>query len=545
MTDRARTGIGGVTPPRPVVRISDDTLALACGADHLAGAFAQAGCPVERVSSWGMHWLEPLVEVLGPEGWCGFGPAAPEDVPAILAGTSPKALGPLARHPWIASQQRLTFARAGRTRPLSLTDYQATGGWQGLTRARALGPRAVIAEIGQSGLRGRGGAGFPAGIKWQTVAEAPGAEKYVVCNADEGDSGTFADRMVMEGDPFQLLEGLAIAAHAVGAGRGYIYIRSEYPQAIAKLNAAIALAADLLAPLMIEVRVGAGAYVCGEETALLNSLEGKRGEVRAKPPLPAREGLFGCPTVINNVLTLTAAAHILADAGARNYARLGIDRSRGTMPIQLAGNIRHGGLYETAFGISLDELVHGIGGGTASGRPVKAVQVGGPLGAYIPPSQFHLPFDYEAYAGADALIGHGGITVFDDSADMSALARFAFHFCAVESCGKCTPCRIGSIRGVELIDRIRASRPAPVPVLAPAAEAPAAAAPPLARAADQVELLPQMHNADKTGRTRTAEFALLEDLCETMRFGSLCALGGFTPYPVRSALRHWPEDFAR
>lgn len=507
-----------MTPAPAIVRISDDALALACGADAVAAEFVAAGCTVERVSSWGMHWLEPLVEIAGQ----GYGPATPADVPNILAGTSTKAIGTIAAHPFLARQRRLTFARAGCTRPLSLEDYTANGGWVGLDRARSLSSEQVVAEVTASGLRGRGGAGFPAGIKWQTVLDAPGAEKYVVCNADEGDSGTFADRMLMEGDPFQLLEGIAIAAHAVGARRGYIYVRSEYPHAVAKLNAAIELAGARLAPLAIEVRVGAGAYVCGEETSLLNSIEGKRGEVRAKPPLPALKGLFGCPTVVNNVLTLAAVPHIMAEGGASLYAKLGIDRSKGTMPIQLAGNIKRGGLYETAFGITLGELVNEIGGGTASGRPVKAVQVGGPLGAYVHPSQFDLPFDYEAYAGADALIGHGGLVVFDDTADMGAMARFAMEFCAAESCGKCTPCRIGSTRGVELIDRIRAAAPVTV---------------------DAVSTLPQMHNARKAARSRDEDLQLLEDLCETMQFGSLCALGGFTPYPVRSALKHWPEDF--
>ena len=480
-----------------VVRISDDALALACGADDVAEAFAAAGCTVERVSSWGMHWLEPLVEIDG----MGWGLVVVADVAAILSGTSGRAIGLIAAHPFIAHQQRLTFARAGQTRPLSLDDYAATGGWAGLARATAMDPAQVVAEVTQSGLRGRGGAGFPAGIKWQTVLGAAGPRKYVVCNADEGDSGTFADRMLMEGDPFQLIEGMAIAAHAVGAGQGYIYVRSEYPHAIAKLNAAIALAAERIAPFKLEVRMGAGAYVCGEETSLLNSLEGKRGEVRAKPPLPALEGLFGCPTAVNNVLTLAAVPHVLSEGGAALYASLGVERSKGTMPIQLAGNIKHGGLYETAFGITLRELVYDVGGGTASGRPVKAVQVGGPLGAYIPPAQFDLPFDYEAYAAADALIGHGGLVVFDDSADMRQLARFAFDFCAAESCGKCTPCRIGSVRGSALIDQL---------------------------------------GSGSGGEAR----ALLDDLCETMQFGSLCALGGFTPYPVRSALHHWPEDFA-
>jgi len=501
-----------------VVRISDDALALALGADELAAAFELAGASVERTSSWGMHWLEPLVEIDG----MGFGPARIEDIPAILSCTSSKAIGPIARHPFIARQQRLTFARAGKTRPLSLKDYQSSGGWAGLTRARQLEPAEVVSEVSESGLRGRGGAGFPAGIKWRTVMEASAAEKYVVCNADEGDSGTFADRMLIEGDPFQLIEGMAIAAHAVRADHGYIYVRSEYPYAIAKLEAAIVLAQPHIAPFRLEVRVGAGAYVCGEETSLLNSIEGKRGEVRAKPPLPALEGLFGRPTVVNNVLTLAAIPHIMTEGGSNLYAQLGIDRSKGTMPVQLAGNIRHGGLYETAFGITLNELVYELGGGTASGRPVKAVQVGGPLGAYIHPSQFHLPLDYEAYATADALIGHGGIVVFDDTADMGAMARFAFEFCSAESCGKCTPCRIGSTRGVELIDRIRTGGKV---------------------MADAVEALPQMHNARKSGRSREEDLALLDDLMEAMQFGSLCALGGFTPYPVRSALKHWPEDF--
>ena len=502
-----------------IVRISDDALALACGADEVAAAFAKAGCTVERTSSWGMQWLEPLVEVDGK----GFGPATPADLAAILDGSSAKAIGTIAEHPFIAKQQRLTFARAGKTRPLNLDDYAATGGWAGLNRARAMSGEEVVAEVLASGLRGRGGAGFPAGIKWKTVAAAPGDRKYIVCNADEGDSATFADRMLMEGDPFQLVEGMTIAAHAVGAGKGYIYVRSEYPHAIAKLNAAIELAKGIIAPFELEVRVGAGAYVCGEETSLLNSIEGKRGEVRAKPPLPALKGLFGRPTVVNNVLTLAAIPHILTEGGASLYDSLGVARSKGTMPIQLAGNIKHGGLFETAFGITLGELVNDIGGGTATGRPVKAVQVGGPLGAYLAPAQFAIPFDYEAYAAADALIGHAGLTVFDDSADMSGMARFAMEFCAAESCGKCTPCRIGSTRGVELIDRIKAGGKAK---------------------ADAVEALPQMHNARKSGRSHGEEIQLLEDLCETMKFGSLCALGGFTPYPVMSALKHWPEDFA-
>jgi len=449
------------------------------------------------VSSWGMQWLEPLVEIDG----IGYGPVGVADVADILAGRA-ESIGKIAEHPFIAKQTRLTFERAGKTRPTSLEDYAATGGWAGLNAARAMSPAQICETVLESGLRGRGGAGFPAGIKWKTVHDAAGPVKYIVCNADEGDSGTFADRMVMEGDPFMLIEGMAIAGLAVGATKGYVYIRSEYPHAIAKMEAAVKLSAAIIAPFDCEVRVGAGAYVCGEETSLLNSLEGKRGEVRAKPPLPAHQGLFGKPTVINNVLTLAAVPWVLAH-GAQAYADYGMGRSKGTLPIQIAGNIKHGGLFETAFGITLGELVNDIGGGTASGRPVKAVQVGGPLGAYHPVSDFHLPIDYEAFTAANGLIGHGGIVVFDDSADMAKQARFALEFCAVESCGKCTPCRLGSTRGIETLDRIIA------------------------------------------GEAVEANIALITDLCDTMKFGSLCALGGFTPYPVLSALQHFPADFGQ
>ena len=478
-----------------IVRISDDAVAIACGADAVADAFLVAGVAVERVSSWGMQWLEPLVDIDG----VGYGPVSVDQVPDIINGTAPS-LGRIEDHPFIAKQSRLTFARAGKTRPLSLDDYYASEGWLGLAKAREMGAQATIDTVMTSGLRGRGGAGFPAGIKWQTVARADADQKYIVCNADEGDSATFADRMVMEGDPFMLIEGMAIAGFAVGADKGYVYIRSEYPHAIAKMEAAIKLSAHLVAPFVVEVRVGAGAYVCGEETSLLNSLEGKRGEVRAKPPLPALEGLFGKPTIVNNVLTLAAVPWILTHGGDA-YAAYGAGRSKGTMPIQIAGNVKHGGLYEVAFGITLGELVNDIGGGTASGRPVRCVQVGGPLGAYIPPAQFDLPLDYEAFAAADALVGHAGITVFDDTVDMAQMARFAMEFCAVESCGKCTPCRLGSTRGVETLDQIIA------------------------------------------GKNVEENLALIADLSETMKFGSLCALGGFTPYPVMSAIKHFPEDF--
>ncbi len=504
------------------IYVPGDAAAVAVGADDVARAIAiaagRSGTRVEivRNGSRGLHWLEPMVEVVTAQGRIAYGPVAASDAAAILqavaanGGEHPLRLGNPKDIPYLKNQTRLTFARCGIVDPRSLPDYRAHGGYKGLARALQMQAAALVDEVTQSGLRGRGGAGFPTGIKWKTVADTAADQKYIVCNADEGDSGTFADRMIMEGDPFVLIEGMTIAGIAVGATLGTIYVRSEYPHAIAVLNDAIAAARKdgLLGKSVagsqhafdLEVRVGAGAYVCGEETALLDSLEGKRGMVRAKPPLPAHKGLFGKPTIINNVLSL-ATVPIILEKGATFYKNFGMGKSRGTMPIQLAGNIRYPGLYETAFGVTLGELVDEIGGGTASGRPVRAVQVGGPLGAYFPRALFNVPFDYEAFAQADGLIGHGGIVVFDDTVDMAKQARFAFEFCAIESCGKCTPCRVGSTRGVEVIDRIIANR------------------------------------------DRAANTALLEDLCNTMKFGSLCALGGFTPYPVMSALTHFPEDF--
>ncbi|MGZ9810361.1 formate dehydrogenase beta subunit [Pseudoroseicyclus sp. H15] len=487
--------------------LSQDAAARALGADEVAEALASAaserGVELElvRTGSRGMVWLEPMAEVEVAGVRHAFGPLEPGDAEALLAGTCEKGQGPTEEIPFFAAQTRLTFARCGVIDPLSLEDYRAHGGLAALERARAIGAEAVLEEVMTSGLRGRGGAGFPAGIKWTTVAKAQADRKYIVCNADEGDSGTFADRMLMEGDPFTLIEGMAIAGLACNAHKGYIYIRSEYPDAIRVLGEALRIArgAQVLGTgFDIELRVGAGAYVCGEETSLLNSLEGKRGVVRAKPPLPALEGAFGAPTLVNNVLTLASVPAVLTGGGAA-YAGYGAGKSKGTMPIQIAGNVARGGLFEAPFGMSLGELVEEIGGGTRSGAPVKAVQVGGPLGAYFPPALFDTPFTYEDFDAAGGLIGHAGIVVFDDSADMVAQARFAMEFCAVESCGKCTPCRVGAVRGVETIDRIA--------------------------------------NGD------AAALPLLEDLCNTMKLGSLCALGGFTPYPVMSAVRHFPEEF--
>ncbi len=506
-----------------LVYVPCDAAALSMGADVVAAAIAQQAAQegldvrIVRNGSRGMLWLEPLVEVATPNGRIAYGPVTLEDVPFLFlagfldGGAHPLNLGITEDIEYLKRQERLTFARVGITDPQSLLDYEAHGGWRGLRNALALGGTAIVEAVMQSGLRGRGGAAFPAGIKWRTVLGAQAEQKYITCNADEGDSGTFSDRMIMEGDPFVLIEGMTIAGIAVGATRGFIYIRSEYPhaerallQAIRSAEQAGFLGADVLGSgkaFHLEVRRGAGAYICGEETAMLESLEGRRGMVRFKPPLPALQGLFGKPTVVNNVITF-ASIPVILDRGADFYRDYGAGRSRGTLPFQLAGNIKRGGLVEKAFGLTLRELLYDFGGGSASGRPIRAVQVGGPLGAYLPESQFDLPLDYEAFGAKGAMIGHGGIVAFDDTVDMAKMARYAMEFCAIESCGKCTPCRIGSIRGVETIDRL-------------------------------------LQNSE-----RGADIELFRDLCDTMINGSLCAMGGMTPFPVLSALNHFPEDFA-
>lgn len=518
------------------VYVPRDSTALSLGADRTAKAIvaeAQArGLNVELVrnGSRGLFWLEPFVEVATAQGRVAFAPVQAKDVAGLFdadfinassasAQAHPLYLGLTEELAWLKKQQRLTFARAGITDPVSLEDYIAHDGYKGLANALKLTGADIVKTVTDSGLRGRGGAAFPTGIKWNTVLGAKGEQKYIVCNADEGDSGTYSDRMVMEDDPFVLIEGMTIAGIAVGATQGYIYLRSEYPHALKTLNEAIAKAnqAGYLGSNIcgsghafhLEVRRAAGAYVCGEETSLLESLEGKRGLVRFKPPLPAIEGLFGKPTVVNNVISL-ASVPIILDKGAQFYADYGMGRSRGTLPIQLAGNIKHGGLVELAFGATLRELLYDFGGGSASGKPIRAVQVGGPLGAYLPESQFDTPLDYEEFSKIWAVLGHGGIVAFDDTVDMAKMARYAFEFCAVESCGKCTPCRIGSTRGAEVIDKITASKYSP----------------------DLV-----------SKQTHAKHIQLVRDLSDTMLNGSLCALGGMTPYPVLSAINHFPEDF--
>ena len=504
------------------VYVPCDAAALSVGADAVARAIAdeiasrRLDLAVVRNGSRGLFWLEPLVEVETPRGRIAYGPVTADAVAGLFdrgfhdGKPHPLGHGLTEEIPYLNKQERLTFARCGITDPLSLADYVSHGGYKGLERALGMGSESIVDEVTESGLRGRGGAGFPTGIKWRTVLSTAADQKYVCCNADEGDSGTYADRMIMEGDPFVLIEGMTIAGFAVGATSGYIYIRSEYPHAFRTMKRAIALAYDngyLGANVAgsgrrfdLDVRLGAGAYICGEESSMLESLEGRRGQIRPRPPVPAVAGLFGRPTVVNNVISL-ATVPIILDKGSAYYRDFGMGRSRGTLTIQLAGNIQHGGLVEKAFGLTLRQAIYDFGGGTASGRPLRAVQVGGPLGAYFPESLLDTPLDYEAFTAEKGLLGHGGIVVFDDTVDLAKQARFAMEFCALESCGKCTPCRIGSTRGVEVIDRIIAHQ------------------------------------------SRAANLELLDELCELMVDGSLCALGGLTPFPVLSAVRHFPEDF--
>ena len=505
-----------------VVYVPRDSSAVSVGADAVAAAIRGEAASrnldvtIVRNGSRGMFSREPMVEVAASAGRIAYGPVAAGDAASLfdsdfLAGREHRLrLGIAGEIPWLKSQTRLTFARAGVTDPVSLDDFIAHGGYRGLRRAIELGADTVIAEVTKSGLRGRGGAGFPTGVKWKTASDAAATPKYVVCNADEGDSGTFSDRMIMEGDPFMLIEGITIAALAVGAADGYIYLRSEYPHARRALGEAIAtaysngyLGANILGSgksFELEIRLGAGAYVCGEETAMLESIEGRRGMVRVRPPVPALEGLLGKPTVINNVVSF-ATVPLIIERGAEFFRSLGAGNSRGTMPFQLAGNAKRPGLIEAPMGVRLGEIVNDYGGGTASGAKVRAIQVGGPLGAYFTESMMDVALDFESVAARGGVLGHGGIVVFDETVDMARMARYAMEFCALESCGKCTPCRIGSIRGAELIDDIINRR----------------------RARRNLEVL--------------------RDLCETMKFGSLCALGGMAPIPVLSALKYFPGDF--
>lgn len=501
------------------VYIPCDAAALSMGADDVANAIAkQGGGTVEiiRNGSRGMLWLEPMVEVETDKGRMAYGPVSKADVVSLFTsgflegGDHKLGHGLTEEISYFKNQERLTFARVGITDPLSLLDYGAHDGLAGLKTALTMSPTEIVAQVKESGLRGRGGAGFPTGIKWETALAQTEPQKYLCCNADEGDSGTFADRMLMEGDPFCLIEGMIIGARAIGADTGYIYLRSEYPHAIKTMRRAIKIMEEAGwlgeniqgsgTTFNLSVRVGAGAYICGEESSMLESLEGKRGQVKVKPPIPAIKGLFDKPTIVNNVLSL-ASVPIILDKGGAFYKNYGQGRSRGTQPFQLAGDIKKGGLVEKAFGVTLRELVEDFGGGTHSGRPIRTVQAGGPLGAYLAPEQFDVEMDYEKLAEADAMLGHGGLVVFNDKVDMAKMARFAMEFCELESCGKCTPCRVGSVRGKETLDKIMAGE----------------------NVADNLDLV--------------------DELCDLMTDASLCAMGGLTAMPVQSAIKLFPEDF--
>ena len=490
-------------PAENTIRICQAEACQANGSRELTKSMeSHLGIRLGQISADKKIALEPVYCL----GHCALGPAAEVNgtIQTLVDQDKPSRLitgdyiAPVEPETMVADQTRLIFSRYGKGEPLDLQDFQAKGGFSDLPA-----PEVLIDEIKKSGLRGRGGAGFPAHIKWQTVASQVSDIKYIVCNADEGDSGTFADRMIMEGDPFLLIEGMRIAGKAVGADKGYVYLRSEYPKAAGLFDEAIKIARAngfLDKNFDIELFMGAGAYICGEETSLLESLEGKRGIIRAKPPLPAIEGLFGKPTLVHNVITLCSVPWIIKNGG-NAYAKYGVGASTGTMPFQLSGNVKQGGLVELPFGMPVGELVERFSGGTRSGRPIKALQIGGPLGSYLPTSLFETPLTYEAMAAVGAGIGHGGIVVYDDTVDLSEQARYAFEFCEHESCGKCTPCRIGSVRGVELVEEIR-----------------------------------ELGASDK-------RLITLKDLCETMTQASLCQMGGMTPIPVESALRHFPEDF--
>lgn len=492
--------------------IPQDTSARAVGADRLAKAWEkERDVEIVRTSSRGAFYLEPLVETDEPHGRIGWPNAAERDLSRILRGEGGT---PIEKIPFLARQTRVTFANAGVTRPLSLEDYRSHGGFEGLDAALRLAPEKIIEEMLVSKLRGRGGAAFPVGRKWQAAYETHADRKYVVANADEGDAGTYCDRMVMEGEPFRLIEGMLIAAYAIGATRGYIYCRYEYPAAARALWEAIRIMTEVGylgegalgrnaragGGFTLEVFVGAGSYVCGEETALLQSLEGKRGMVQPKPPYPAVSGLYGKPTLISNVLTFATVPSILARGGAW-HASLGTEHSKGTIALQIGGRVKQPGLAEVPFGLTLEEAIEEFGGGMATGARFKAVQVGGPLGSLFTKAGLKTRICYDEFSRAGAILGHGGIVVFDQETDMVELARHFMAFTADESCGVCTPCRVGSVRAREILDGFA------------------------------------------QGRGRPGDLDLLADLGETMKQTSLCALGQRAPYPVLTAIEHFRKEF--
>ena len=489
-----------------------DSVAVAMDADAIAEQLMRAGVTVVRNGSRGLAWLEPLIEVENDNERIAYGPISTDTVAdlitdGVLHHQVTRHLlcrGPIDNHDFLKSQHRLVFDRIGHDSPLGIPDLTD------VLQALATPPDVLIDMIETSGLRGRGGAGFPAHIKWRTVKETEAPSKYLVCNADEGDSGTFADRLLLEGDPFRLIEGMVIAGYATGANHGVVYLRSEYPIAETIFEQALEVAREhnLIGPNVLgsdfdfdlELFVGAGAYICGEETSLLESLEGRRGQIRVKPPVPAISGLLSMPTLVHNVISFASVPAIVR-LGGDVYRDLGVAPSSGTMSFQLAGNVKRGGLIEVPFGITLREMVEGYGHGTLSGRPFKTLQIGGPLGAYLSQRELDIELTYEAMADIGAGIGHGGLVIFDDTVDLAEQARYAFEFCELESCGKCTPCRIGSVRGKETMEQII------------------------------------------SGRASDQEFNMIDDLCEVMDRTSLCQMGGMTPIPVRSAMERFPGDF--
>ncbi|MBX9659494.1 MAG: SLBB domain-containing protein [Nitrospiraceae bacterium] len=484
--------------------LSKDTSSCAAGAERLAEAWrSRFDVELVRTSSRGAFFLEPMVERDSPDGRLAWCQVAPADLPRILAGNGGV---PVSTIPFLAKQARHTFASFGVTEPLSTAAYQAHGGLAGLRAAQQMSPAAIIQEIKTSRLRGRGGAAFPVWKKWEVAAATTADRKYVVANADEGDAGTYCDRMIMEGDPFRMIEGMLICGRAIGAQAGYVYCRQEYPTATACLHDAIQ-AAEAAGWLEIDGRrfsiavvSGAGSYVCGEETALLESLEGRRGVVRARPPHPAQSGLYGRPTIVSNVLTFATIPNILARGGAW-HASMGTEGSRGTAVLQLGGRVKQPGLIEIPFGLTLREVLDQFGQGMADGARLKAVQVGGPLGSLFMDAQLDIPICFDAFAKADAILGHGGIVVFDDETDMLELSRHLMAFVADESCGKCVPCRIGSLRAREILETVQA------------------------------------------GQATETDLALLAELGDTMKATSLCGLGARAPYPVLSALEQFPVEF--
>nr|AAX89149.1 HoxF [Allochromatium vinosum] len=474
-------------------------------------------CKVKGVGCMGLCSAGPLVAVADKD--CALNESAlyrdvtPDDAPDIMASvcsTPVERLRCPTDQPFFSRQQRIVLEHSGLIDPDSLRGYIAVGGYAALVRALTeMTPADVLREVTTSGLRGRGGGGYPTGLKWSTIAKMPPGQKYVVCNADEGDPGAFMDRAVLESDPHRVLEGMAIAAYAVGASKGYVYVRAEYPLAVERLETAIrkakragflgAKVADTQFAFEVEIRLGAGAFVCGEETALMASIEGLRGQPRPRPPYPAESGLWGCPTLINNVETFANIAPIIREGGDW-FAAIGTEGSKGTKVFALAGKIKNTGLIEVPMGTSLRDIIEVIGGGIPDGRAFKAVQTGGPSGGCIPRRHLDIPVDYDSLKTLGTIMGSGGLIVMDETSCMVDVARF-MEFCMSESCGKCIPCRAGTWQMHALLDTLT-----------------------------------------KAEGTR-ADLALLEDLCDVVRATSLCGLGQTAPNPVLSTLRYFRDEY--